>query len=360
MRILFDINHPAHVHYSRNIIKNLEERGHAVLVVSRDRKPCFELLRYYKIEFKGRGKGSNSLLGKMTYIPIGDFRLYKYAKQFNPDLLVCFMSPYATHVGKLLAKPSIVIDDTEHAKLHDKTTYPFATYILTSTSFYRDLGPKQLRFNGFLELNYLLPNRFTPDPSVLKESGINPGEKFIIIRLVSWGGHHDKGQKGIGIDAQRDLLDTLSKNYKILISSEGQLPEEFSKYSLKIKPEKIHSILAFASYFIGESGTMAAECAVLGTPSIYINSLPLMGYLQEASNNGLLFHFKNDENIVDNVVKILKTKPVKELYLENLKRHLLDKIDTTNFFTWLFENYPDSIKKLQKEPEYPNVTFKRN
>jgi uncharacterized protein len=358
MRILFDINHPAHVHYSRNIIKILEERGHAVQVVSRDRNPCFDLLRYYNISFKSRGKGSNSLFGKLAYIPIGDIRLYNYSKQFKPDILVCFMSPYAAHVGRFLSKPSVVIDDTEHAKLHDRTTYPFATNILTSTSFYRDLGPKQLRFNGFLELNYLLPNRFTPDPSVLEESGLSPGEKFIIIRLVAWGGHHDRGQKGIGIQAQRDLLDAISKNYKVLISSEGQLPDEFSKYRLKIKPEKIHSILAFASYFIGESGTMAAECAVLGTPSIYINSLPLMGYLQEASKNGLLFHFQNDENIVEKVIDIIRMKPLKEMYLENLKRHLEDKIDTTNFFVWFLENYPHSVDKLRKDPEYANLAFK--
>ena len=31
----------------------------------------------------------------------------------------------------------------------------------------------------------------------------------------------------------------------------------------------------------GEGGTMASECAC-STPSIYINSLPLMGYLKEA------------------------------------------------------------------------------
>jgi uncharacterized protein len=359
MRIFFDINHPAHVHYSRNIIKILEERGHVVQVVSRDRNPCFDLLRYYNIPFKSRGKGSNSLFGKMAYIPIGDFRVFKYAKKFNPDILVCFMSPYAAHVGKLLSKPSVVIDDTEHAKLHDRTTYPFASHIITPVSFYRDLGPKQLRFNGFLELNYLLPNRFTPDTSVLAESGISPGEKFIIIRLVAWGGHHDRGQKGLGIKSQRELVETLARNYKVLISSEGTLPEEFSKYRLNTNPEKIHSLLAFATYFIGESGTMAAECAVLGTPSIYINSLPLMGYLQEASKNGLLFHFQNDDNIVNKVIDIIRKKPVKELYSENLKAHTEDKIDTTNFFVWFLENYPESVNILRKDPEYANLAFRR-
>ena len=203
--------------------------------------------------------------------------------------------------------------------------------LLTPNAFNRDLGSKQLRFNGFLELNYLLSNRFTPDPTVLTELGIEAGEKFILIRLVSWGGHHDKGHKGLGLKAQRKLLLELSKEFKVFISSESQLPKEFLEYGLNTKPEKIHSLLAYATYFIGESGTMAAECAVLGTPSIYINSLPLMGYLNEARKNGLVFHFDNDENIVEEVIEIIKKKPSKEMYLDNLKIHLEDKIDTTNF-----------------------------
>ncbi len=42
-------------------------------------------------------------------------------------------------------------------------------------------------------------------------------------------------------------------------------------------------LLAYATLFIGEGATMASECAVLGTPAIYVNSLQL-GYLFKKKN----------------------------------------------------------------------------
>jgi predicted glycosyltransferase len=37
VRLLFDIGHPAHVHYFRNLVSLLEEGGHEVLVTSREK-----------------------------------------------------------------------------------------------------------------------------------------------------------------------------------------------------------------------------------------------------------------------------------------------------------------------------------
>ena len=35
----------------------------------------------------------------------------------------------------------------------------------------------------------------------------------------------------------------------------------------------MHNALKYASLFVGEGATMASECAILGTPAIYVNSL---------------------------------------------------------------------------------------
>ena len=59
MKILIDINHPAHVHYFRNIIKSMQTNGHEFHIIARDREVIFELLKAYDIEYTNRGKGSN-------------------------------------------------------------------------------------------------------------------------------------------------------------------------------------------------------------------------------------------------------------------------------------------------------------
>ena len=53
---------------------------------------------------------------------------------------------------------------------------------------------------------------------------------------------------------------------------EGEIPKQLDKYKLPIDPTD-SCILYYAELFIGEGATMASECAVLGTPSIYVNSL---------------------------------------------------------------------------------------
>lgn len=47
----------------------------------------------------------------------------------------------------------------------------------------------------------------------------------------------------------------------------------------------IHHAMAFAKMYIGDSQTMAAEAAVLGTPSIRFNDfVGEIGYLEELEN----------------------------------------------------------------------------
>ena len=59
-KIYIDINHPAHVHYFRNFIKIMEEKGHRFVVSNRDDKMINYLLDYYKISHYTRNKRRNN------------------------------------------------------------------------------------------------------------------------------------------------------------------------------------------------------------------------------------------------------------------------------------------------------------
>lgn len=49
------------------------------------------------------------------------------------------------------------------------------------------------------------------------------------------------------------------------------MPAELESFKRKIPPEKMYDALAFSALLYGESATMASECAVLGTPAIYLD-----------------------------------------------------------------------------------------
>ena len=321
MKILIDIGHPAHVHYFRNFIKIMEERGHKFLIIARNRGIIKELLDKYNIVFITRGKGSDSKIGKLYYMIKADFLIYKLAKKFKSDLFLSFSSPYAAQVSWLLKKPHISINDTEHTdKIHSTFTYPFSEIILTPKSYYNSIGSKQIRFESVVESLYLDANFFKFSKGIKKELGLNETEEFVIIRFVSWKAHHDYGQSGLDKDTILKLITLLKKEYSVFISSEAELPKEFDEYKIIISPDKMHSVLKEATIFIGESATMASESTILGTQAIYINSLPLMGYLNFEQESGLLKHFKASPGVVDYVSNILKDKNLKSLSKKNRKR----------------------------------------
>ena len=57
---------------------------------------------------------------------------------------------------------------------------------------------------------------------------------------------------------------------------------QFEKYRIKINPLDMHHVMAFASLYIGDSQTMAAEAGVLGVPFVWFNDfVGRIGYLRE-------------------------------------------------------------------------------
>ena len=354
MKILVDIIHPANVHYFKYFIKRVKQDGHKVFIIAREKDVVFKLLQAYNLSFFSMGKGriGKGGLGKLLYLVYAELLMFKYFLKLRPDIAISFGSTPVAHVSYMFRIPHISFDDTEHAKLNRKLYKPFTEFIATPSCFYQDLGKKHFRFNGYMELFYLHNYRFKPNINVLNELGIKENEPYVIVRYVSWGAFHDIGQKGLSLENRSRLINIISKYAKVFISSEGNIPYEIKKYEIKIAPEKIHDVLAFAKLYIGEGGTMASECALLGVPSIYINSLPLMGYLKDAKKAGLLYHVNNYDEIEETVVKILSDGNTKNRFKKLQKQFLQGKIDPTSLLIWLVESYPESKKILFGNPNY--------
>ena len=352
MRILIDIGHPAHVHQFRNAIHLLEARGHDVLVTSRNKEVTFALLDKYSIPYVKVGDYANNNIKKAINMFKIDAELYSVTSKFQPDILIGGVgNVYIAHVSWLLRRPSILFNDTEHGKLQDQLSYPFTTTICTPSCYTRDLGEKQVRYNGYHELAYLHPNRFTPNPAVLTEIGLTEGDPFIIVRFVSWQASHDVGQHGI-----RDkvgLVKALEQYGRVLITSEGALPPELQPYQIRVSPEKLHDLLYYATLYVGEGGTTASEAAVLGTPSIYVSSLvgTMGNFIELEETYDLLYSFTDGGAALDKAVEILQDPKSKDKWRIKRDRLLTDKIDVTEFMVWFVENYPRSFTEMKEHPE---------
>jgi predicted glycosyltransferase len=358
MRVLFDIGHPAHVHFFKNTIYNLKKDGHEVKITARNKEVTLALLQVYGLEYENRGAIYTGLLNKAFGMIKIDWKLFLIAKKFKPDLLAGVHNPYVAHVGAILRKPVIIFTDTENVKIASFVTYPFVQTIITPTYFRDPINPKKhIKIHGIKEIAYLHPNFFTPDPHVLKELGLNQDEKFIILRFISWGASHDIELKGIQTGTEKDLIKTLSQYGKIFITSEKPLMGELEQYRLNIPPEKIHSLLYYAQLYIGEGGTMAVEAAILGTPAIHIESTKdgrasgeMYGnFLELRDKFQLLFFYPTQDLALYKAVEILENLNSKKDWQEKQKLFWSSVIDVTTWLTDFIEGYPESFYQYKKE-----------
>jgi len=360
MKILFEVGHPAHVHFFKNAIWNLENRGHKILIVARDKDITLDLLNAYKLDYKLIGKNYSGLVNKALELIKMDYVLLKIVKIFKPDIFVGRGSPYLAHLSKLVKKPYIAFVDTEHANLVAALTLPFANVICTPSCFKKKLNQKKhVRFNGYKELAYLHPNYFKPDPAVLDDLGLRD-DKFIIMRLIAWEATHDIRSRGFSKDFLEKAIKSLEKYGHVFITSERKLNKNLEKYKIQIAPEKLHSALYYASLYFGEGGTTAVEAALLGTPSVHVEAFKtrsgevvdatqIHGNFDELVNKyEMLYTFADPNHALNKALEILQDENAKKEMRKKREKLLREKIDVTAFMTDFIENYPESFHMYQR------------
>jgi len=345
MRILVDMGHPGHVHFFRYALRKLESKGHDIMICARDKDVTLSLLDHYQFSYKTLSKIGHGTLGLSREFISREWRLMRLIKSFDPHVVAAIGGLFIAPAARFMNKPSIVFTDTESVPLDTYLTYPFASVICTPDCFLKDLKGRHLRYAGLHELAYLHPNHFEPDPIVLKDLGITEKEPFFILRFVAWQATHDIGQHGFSFGFKKKLIEELALNGRVLISSEGHLPEAFESYRLRLPPQKIHHALHYASLFIGEGATMATEAGILGTPSIYTSSLALNlgNFIELMDRYKLVLSYPDQEQALLSALELIKDGNAKKTWKQRREHLLSDKIDVNAYMVELIENYRDYI-----------------
>jgi len=352
MRIVVDINHPAHVHYFKNFIWQMQKKGHEILITASEKDISYTLLDKYGFSYVKIGNYGKSILKKMINIPVLDLKMYLAVRKFKPDLFLGFGSIRAAHVSKLMGKPYVAFDDSEPSPLEHILYVPFANAILTPTGFKKNFGKKHHFYRGFIELCYLHPDYFSPNPSALEIIGEKPDSRFVIMRFVAWNATHDVGKKGFDLASKIRIVKEISKEMNVYISAEGVLPNELEPYKIKISPEKIHDILYYSYMFIGDSQTMTTEAALLGTPAIRCNSFvgenDMGNFIELEKKYRLIYNFNDPSKAINKAVELMNEVRLKEQWQKKRETLLNDKIDVTKFMVDFIEKYPESFDSLKR------------
>jgi uncharacterized protein len=345
MRILIDIGHPGHVHLFRLFAREMSEKGHSILFTCREKEFETDLLEAAGFEYISFGKKFSGLTGKVYGLFKFGYQELKAAAAFKPDVFLSHGSPYAAYASWLIGKPHISFEDTfnsEQIRLYK----PFTDTILTGDYEHSLKSSKIIKYAGYHELAYLHPNRFIPDKTVLNELGVQPGEKYVILRFVSWLATHDIGHSGISYENKLKAVREFEKYAKVFISSEKELQGGLNTYKIDIRPEMMHDAIAFSTLLFGESATMASEAAVLGVPAIFLDNTGRY-YTNELENKyRLCFNYTESEDdqsrAISKGIELLSTDGLEDEWERRRKQLLDDKTDVTDFLIWFIENWPDS------------------
>lgn len=338
-RLLIEAHHPSDIHFFKHVVRILRDKGMEVLLLGRDRDVMKQLLAAYEYipsRILSAERPNNRFpLREMLERQAG---VASTIARYRPDLVMSLMGSY-TQSAFLFRVPSFVFTDSEHQSFNHRIAHPFATRIYTPLCFEKDLGPKHRRYNGYHELAFLRPERFSPDPGILRDLGSIAPRSYVVLRTSAWNTLHDIGKQGLGRELDT-VVEELSKRSRVLLVPEkGAIPARWGSLVLRVPPHRYHDVLAFARLVLTEGASTASEAACLGVPTVYVNASQL-GYLRDQETRyGLVYNTTDPKAGLARAVSLLD-HPIPQDKLHDARQRLLsDHVDVTDFVVSEVERY---------------------
>jgi len=359
LRILFYLAHPGHYHLFKNVINELHSNNCEILITIKKKDVLEQLLNENKIKYfnilpMGR---KNSSIGIFYGIAQRTFKHFKIINKSKIDLIVSSAAEMGP-VSKIFGIPFIDVfeDDLTLFPIYSKIFGPFIDALVVPKSCKTgNLEKNTIKYNGYQELAYLAPAYFKANYSKVK-SYFEQDKKNFLIRFAQLSAWHDSGISGLNDRITDKIIEILEPWGNILVTSEGVLPSRYEKYRLNIPASDIHHVLFFADMYIGDSQTMTAEAAVLGTPSVRFNDfVGKLGYLEELEHKyGLTYGIKtsDSEKLFEKIIELLGISNLRQEWQHRRQKMLSEQIDVTAFITWFIETYPESARVMKANPEY--------
>jgi predicted glycosyltransferase len=343
MNIFINISHPAHVHFFKNAIRVLSERGHGIIAGARNKEFTIELLKAYGIRYvilTNKGKG---IFGLIKELLAQQVKIAGIIRKNPIDIMLQIGGIFNAPVGKCCGIPTLTFSDTENDKWGNKISFALSKYVFSPDCYDHsagDLWKNQIHYPGYHELAYLSP-RYVPEK-------ITPQNR-ILVRFVGWGAGHDIGEEGLSDDKKIEVVNELAKHGRVHISSESPLPGVLSEFDTRFHPSEIHDFMKTCKMIVGESATMASEAACLGIPAVFVSNTG-RGYTTEQDKKyGLIKHYRVDQwDAIIRRIKVWASQDLNDQWQKRRWRMLKDKMDVTPWLVDLVEDYPNSLIDARK------------
>ena len=301
LKIWFDILTPKQVMFFRRAAALLRNAGHDVLCTSRHYREAVELAKIKKLELTVVGShGGADRYDKLRQSASRTHELAEVVKCFAPDAAVTFSSPEGARVAYGLGIRHIGFNDSPHAEAVARLTVPLMNSLLcpwvipNSAWAGYGIAKKDVTRYRALDPAAWLKHDNTP--------GVAPGKRTILLRLEESKASYI-ADKNLGTGKMiDDFVGEMWQSADIvaLCRYPDQIAEVETRYGSKVQVLKDvvdgTMLVKSARLFVGAGGTMTAEAALLGKPTIsiapfqfYVGMYLLKtGLVKKAANSKLL------------------------------------------------------------------------
>jgi len=281
LKIWIDILTPKQLLFSEPIIEKLGQK-HDILCTSREYNEVTKLakIRHFDLIFVGKHGGGD----KKSKLKASIERIEKLTKKINkfkPDVVISFGSPEAARISFGLGIKHIMFCDSPHANAVMRLTLPLIQkllipYIIPKKEFSK-FGINEKNIVQYKAIDAVVTMQRKINQNIISPFK-NNNKKNILIRVEEEeASYTSKSSKIIPI-IQKIANDYKDENIIVLGRYTQQIINLQKIMGKKIKVIKMSFdgkyLLNDTDVFIGSGGTMTAESALMGIPTISYNAVP--------------------------------------------------------------------------------------
>lgn len=319
MKVWFDLTNTPHVSFFRQMISELKNEGHDVIITTRPLGNTIQMLDLYGIDYKvvGTHYGKSSIKKIFGFV-VRIFQLRSFLKKNKPDVAIAQASYYLPVVARLLGVFSIYTNDNEHAKGN------LPAFFCANKIFIPEFLNKDKVGNRFIneKINYYpgIKEGIYLWSDFLGKVVTSTKSRKIYIRTEPSLAQYYKG-KVFFLD---ELILKLKEDYDVVIiprekeQADHYLEKKFMGVNVLRSPMKITDIALDCKLFIGAGGTMTREMAVLGIPTISVYNEELLSVDNFLVKNNYMFH--KSEISIDYIKSVIEDSEKRESQITLLEK----------------------------------------
>lgn len=310
-RIWIDLDNTPHVPFFIPMIRELEGRGHQVVLSARDAFQVCELadrkgIRYTKV---GRHYGKKPMM-KIIGLLWRSVQLIPFYLRHRPVLALSHGSRSQTLLCNLLRIPTILVLDYEFTR-----SIPMASprWMIVPTALSAECLPSKVshvRYYRGIKEDVYVPD-FEPDPSLREELGLRDDEIVIAVRPPADEAHyHNPESQKLFVELMERVAQT--PDIRVVLLPRNQIQEEalrahhphwfeHDKTVVPIQAVDGLNLLWYSDLVVGGGGTMNREAAALRVPvySIFRGKTGAVDHMLE--EEGRLTMIKSVEEVWDQI-----------------------------------------------------------